>query len=70
LTDGKTPHNFPIEPSGRFLLAANQNLDSIVVFHIDEKSGKLNPDKKYGACFVARLSRIDSAFCGLKSPQI
>jgi 6-phosphogluconolactonase len=31
-TGGKTPRNFAIDPSGQFLLVANQNSDSIVVF--------------------------------------
>ncbi|MGI9036933.1 MAG: lactonase family protein, partial [Pyrinomonadaceae bacterium] len=42
-TQGKTPRNFEIEPNGRFLLAANQNADNIVVFAIDEKTGVLSP---------------------------
>ena len=31
-TGGKTPRNFGIDPTGRYLLAANQDSDSIVVF--------------------------------------
>ena len=42
-TQGKTPRSFSIDPSGRYLLAANQNSDSVVVFRIDEESGKLTP---------------------------
>ena len=34
-TLGRTPRNFAIDPSGRFLLAANQDSDNIVVFRID-----------------------------------
>jgi hypothetical protein len=48
-TGGKTPRNFAIDPTGRFLLAANQNSDSIVVFRIDEKSGKLTATGNIGA---------------------
>jgi 6-phosphogluconolactonase len=29
---GKTPRNFAIAPGGYYLLAANQNSDSVVVF--------------------------------------
>jgi 6-phosphogluconolactonase len=35
------PRNFAVEPTGKFLLVANQNGDSIVVFRIDPESGKL-----------------------------
>jgi 6-phosphogluconolactonase len=40
-TGGKTPRNFAIDPSGSFLLAANQNSDSIATFSIDRSSGRL-----------------------------
>jgi 6-phosphogluconolactonase len=42
-TRGKTPRNFAIDPSGKFLLAANQDSSTIAVFRIDEKTGKLTP---------------------------
>jgi 6-phosphogluconolactonase len=42
-TGAKVPRNFVIEPGGRWLLAANQNSDSVVSFAIDPKSGKLSP---------------------------
>jgi len=41
-TQGKTPRNFAIDPSGTFLLAANQS-GSIVVFRIDPNTGRLSP---------------------------
>jgi 6-phosphogluconolactonase len=41
-TGGKTPRSFGIDPSGQYLLAANQNSDTIVVFRIGE-AGKLTP---------------------------
>jgi 6-phosphogluconolactonase len=40
-TGGKTPRNFVIDPSGKFLLVANQNSDNIITFRIESKSGKL-----------------------------
>jgi 6-phosphogluconolactonase len=40
-TLGKTPRNFSLDPSGRFLLVANQNSDEIVVFKRDEITGLL-----------------------------
>lgn len=40
-TQGKTPRNFVISPDGRFLLVANQDSSTVVVFSIDERTGKL-----------------------------
>jgi 6-phosphogluconolactonase len=42
-TQGRTPRNFGIDPTGSFLLALNQSSDSIVVFRIDKKTGRLSP---------------------------
>jgi 6-phosphogluconolactonase len=38
-TEGKTPRNFIIDPTGKYLLAANQNTNNIVVFKRDPKTG-------------------------------
>ena len=38
---GLTPRNFVIDPSGKFLLVANQDSDNIVTFKIDSNTGKL-----------------------------
>jgi 6-phosphogluconolactonase len=38
---GKGPRNFVIDPTGKFLIVAHQNSDSIIVYKIDENSGKL-----------------------------
>jgi 6-phosphogluconolactonase len=40
---GKTPRNFAIDPTGKFLLAANQESNNIVVFRIDAVTGALSP---------------------------
>jgi len=40
-TLGKTPRNFVIDPTGRYLLVANQNSDNIAVYKIDPQTGKL-----------------------------
>ena len=40
-TQGKTPRHFAIDPSGKWLLAENQDSDNIVIFKIDAKSGHL-----------------------------
>jgi 6-phosphogluconolactonase len=42
-TKGKTPRNFAIDPTGSFLLAANQESGNIVVFRIDAGTGGLTP---------------------------
>jgi 6-phosphogluconolactonase len=41
-TGGKGPRNFVIDPTGRFLLIAHQNSDSVIVYRIDETTGKLS----------------------------
>jgi 6-phosphogluconolactonase len=38
---GKTPRNFVIDPTGKFLLVANQNSGNVVTFKIDQETGKL-----------------------------
>lgn len=38
---GKAPRNFAIDPTGTFLLVANQNTDDIVVFKRNKKTGAL-----------------------------
>jgi len=41
-TLGLTPRDFEIDPSGRFLLAANQDTDTIVTFAIDQETGMIS----------------------------
>ncbi len=38
---GKTPRGFVIDPTGTFLLVANQDSDNVVTFRIDQSTGKL-----------------------------
>lgn len=45
-TLGKTPRNFNFDPSGNFLLAANQNSDQIVIFKTDKTTGLLTDTGK------------------------
>ncbi len=40
-TQGRRPRNFCIDPTGAYLLAANQTTGNVVVFRIDGKSGLL-----------------------------
>ena len=42
-TQGSTPRNFTLDPSGSLLLAANQRSDTIVTFRVDPESGALQP---------------------------
>lgn len=41
-TLGKTPRNFNFDPSGNYLLVANQNSNNIVIFRIDRNTGLLS----------------------------
>ena len=43
---GKTPRNFAIDPSGNFLLAANQDSNDVIIFKRDQKTGLLTPTGK------------------------
>lgn len=43
---GKAPRNFSIDPSGKFLLVANQDSDEIVVFNRDVNTGLLTESDK------------------------
>lgn len=40
-TGGKVPRDFNIDPTGKWLLAANQATDTIVTFKINQISGVL-----------------------------
>ena len=40
-TEGKTPRNFIIDPTGNYLLAANQDTDNIVIFKRNKATGLL-----------------------------
>lgn len=45
-TLGKTPRNFAIDPTGNFLLVANQSSNDVVIFKRDQKTGLLTPTGK------------------------
>ena len=42
-TDGEWPRNFSLDPTARWLVAANQRSSSLVVFGRDPRSGRLTP---------------------------
>jgi 6-phosphogluconolactonase len=39
----KTPRNFAIEPTGKYMLVANQSGGNVIVFRIDQATGELMP---------------------------
>ena len=38
-SEGRTPRNFAVDPTGNYLLAANQDTGNVVVLHIDPATG-------------------------------
>ncbi len=42
-TGGSIPSNLKIDPTGRYLPAANQKTNNIAVFSVDSKTGRLTP---------------------------
>jgi 6-phosphogluconolactonase len=40
---GKEPRNFTLDPTGRYLLVANQESNEIVVYRVDRETGLLRP---------------------------
>ncbi len=42
-TQGQFPRNFALDPSGTYLLAANQRSNNVVVFRVDPRTGRLSP---------------------------
>ena len=43
---GKLPRNFAIDPTGHWLLAANQDSNNIQIFRADGKTGRLSPSSQ------------------------
>ncbi|MGE0609397.1 MAG: lactonase family protein, partial [Pirellulales bacterium] len=39
----KTPRNFAIDPTGKYMLVANQSGNNVIVFRIDAETGELSP---------------------------
>jgi 6-phosphogluconolactonase len=46
-TAGKMPRSFAIDPSGEWLLVANQESNTVVTFRIDRESGRLTPTGQF-----------------------
>jgi len=45
-TLGRTPRNFNFDPSGNYLLVANQNSNDVVIFRVDRRTGLLHDTGK------------------------
>jgi len=45
-TLGETPRNFNFDPTGNFLLAANQKSDDVIIFKVNKKTGLLTDTGK------------------------
>jgi 6-phosphogluconolactonase len=45
-TQGDVPRNFTIDPTGNFLLVANQETDNIVIFKRNKETGLLTDTSK------------------------
>ena len=43
---GRTPRSFSLDPTGRYLLAANQDSNNVVVFRVNPVNGQLTPTGK------------------------
>ncbi|HSU68581.1 MAG TPA: beta-propeller fold lactonase family protein, partial [Tepidisphaeraceae bacterium] len=42
-TQGSGPRHFAIDPTGAWLVAANQNTNNVLVFRVDPDTGDLTP---------------------------
>ena len=42
-TRGETPRNYSLDPTGRWLIVANQQSGTLAVFGIDQNTGALSP---------------------------
>ena len=42
-TLGQEPRNFTIDPTGKWLLVANQESDSVVIFQVNPTTGMIRP---------------------------
>jgi 6-phosphogluconolactonase (cycloisomerase 2 family) len=40
---GKKPRHITVDPSGQWLIAENQDSDSIIMYSIDTATGKIKP---------------------------
>ena len=43
-TMGKTPRDINLDPTGNWLLAANQDSDSVAIFKVDKNTGMIKPE--------------------------
>ena len=43
-TLGSAPRNFNFDPTGNYLVAANQNSNNIVIYKVNHQTGLLQPE--------------------------
>jgi 6-phosphogluconolactonase len=60
-TRGKTPRNFTLDPSGRWLIAGNQDTGTLAVFAVDQTTGALSPS--------GPLAQVGAPVCILFMPS-
>jgi len=60
-TGGKTPRNFALDPTAKWLLAANQDSDNIQLFRVDSASGRLTA--------ASQITGISQPVCVIFVPQ-
>jgi 6-phosphogluconolactonase len=62
---GTTPRHFAIDPTGQWLLAANQGSDTINLLRIDPTSGRLTPtDRSLGVISPVCIEFVSSGSSG------
>jgi 6-phosphogluconolactonase len=62
-TQGRTPRFFTLDPSGAWLVAANQDGGNVVLFKVDAKTGKLTPT---GQIFTDAPAPVTGVFVAVK----
>ncbi len=59
---GKTPRNFAVDPSGKWLFAAHQDSHNVVLFKVNAETGELTPsgqEQRVGGCVCVRFLALD-----------
>ena len=57
-TGGRWPRHFAIDPTGSYLLVANQESDTVNVFAVDRKTGRLTPTGESAAVSATACVRF------------
>ncbi|MGI4835066.1 MAG: lactonase family protein [Janthinobacterium lividum] len=65
-TQGKTPRNFSLDPSGQLLLVANQNSGNVFSYFVDKRTGRLRPSGQSAQVPTPMFVAIVPDFTGAK----